>query len=94
MFERFRFGSYRIQDTELANHMKKDTKSNGTVNVSVNLLDGSTVNFLLDVSIIRFREMFMSHLFHTYATGVAFICYCRKKPKAVNYWIKYSAISN
>lgn len=48
MFERFKFGSYRIEDTELANYKKNNSKSIGLV--LVKFLDNSNVKFHLDVS--------------------------------------------
>lgn len=45
MFERFKFGSYRIEDTELANP-KKTPKSNLCL---IKFLDNSNVKFHLDV---------------------------------------------
>lgn len=47
MFEKFRFGSYRIDDSELANSKKNNLKLNS---VLVNCLDGSTLTFQIDVS--------------------------------------------
>lgn len=49
MFERFKFGSYRIESTELANYKKNNSKSIGLV--LVKFLDNSNVKFHLDVSI-------------------------------------------
>lgn len=49
MFERFKFGSYHIEDNELANS-KKITSKSGPNLVSVNFLDRSNVKFNLDVS--------------------------------------------
>lgn len=48
MFERFKFGSYRIEDTELANSKKNHSKTIGLV--LVKFLDNSNVKFHLDVS--------------------------------------------
>lgn len=48
MFERFKFGSYRIEDTELAN--SKKSKLSASNLVSVKFLDSSNVKFNLDVS--------------------------------------------
>ena len=47
MFEKFRFGSYRIDDSELANSKKNNLKLNS---VLVNCLDGSKLTFQIDVS--------------------------------------------
>lgn len=47
MFEKFRFGSYRIDDSELANSKKNNLKLNS---VLVTCLDGSKLTFQLDVS--------------------------------------------
>lgn len=49
MFERFKSGSYRIEDTELANSKKTKAKSVGLV--LIKFLDNSNVKFNLDVSI-------------------------------------------
>lgn len=46
MFERFKSGSYRIEDTELAN-----SKKNSKFQVLIKLLDTTNVKFYLDVSI-------------------------------------------
>lgn len=48
MFGGFKFGSYRIEDTELANSKKNNAKSFGLI--LVKFLDGSNVKFYLDVS--------------------------------------------
>lgn len=48
MLERFKFGSYRIEDTELAHSKKPKSKSVGQV--LVKFLDSSNVKFSLDVS--------------------------------------------
>lgn len=51
MFERFKFGSYHIEDNELANSKKNKSKSGPQNNsVLVNFLDRSNVKFDLDVS--------------------------------------------
>lgn len=47
MFEKFRFGSYRIDDSELANSKKNHLKLNS---ILVNCLDGSKLNLEIDVS--------------------------------------------
>lgn len=49
MLERFKFGSYRIEDTELA-HSKKQPKSKSVGQVLIKFLDSSNVKFNLDVS--------------------------------------------
>lgn len=49
MFERFKFGSYRInEESELAN--SKKTKSNKTLTVLVKFSDNTNVKFGIDVS--------------------------------------------
>jgi hypothetical protein len=49
MFERFKFGSYRIDDSELAN--SKNAKSKTIADqVLVKFLDSTDVKFNLDVS--------------------------------------------
>jgi hypothetical protein len=48
MFERFKFGSYRIDDSELANSKKTKSKTIAD-QVLVKLLDNSEVKFILDV---------------------------------------------
>jgi hypothetical protein len=53
MFERFKFGSYRIdEDSELASKkIKSKSSSSGFGQVLVKFLDNSNVKFSLDVSI-------------------------------------------
>lgn len=52
MLERFKFGSYRIEENiELAHSKKPKSKSVGLV--LVKFLDGSNAKFNLDVSISR-----------------------------------------
>lgn len=53
MFERFKFGSYRInEESELAN--SKKIKSNKTLTVLVKFADNTNVKFAIDVSKIHF----------------------------------------
>lgn len=49
MFERFKFGSYRIDDSELANSKKIKSKTVAD-QVLVKFLDNTDVKFNLDVS--------------------------------------------
>lgn len=83
MFERFKFGSYRInENSELAN--SKKIKANKTFCVLVKFLDNTNVKFGIDVSklpLVSFHEF--TALTHPYI---------RKKPKAVIYWKKFSLI--
>lgn len=53
MFERFKFGSYRIEDNELANPKKIKTKNASGQLVLVKFLDNSSSKFYLDVSVIN-----------------------------------------
>lgn len=74
MFERFKSGSYRIEDSELANSKKTKSKSVGIV--LIKFLDSSNVKFNLDVSIKYFIQVFDESTNRHYAH--------RKKPKAVS----------
>lgn len=57
MFEKFRFGSYRIDDSELANSKKNNLKLNS---VLVNCLDGSKLTFQIDVSALKIPQLFLN----------------------------------
>lgn len=62
MFERFKFGTYRFEDIELAN--TKKIKSNKGLNnlILVKLLDNSNVKFNLEVSTCsRLQELSQPH---------------------------------
>lgn len=59
MFERFKSGSYRIEDTELANSKKTKSKSVGIV--FIKFLDNSNVKFNLDVSITWLKSSLNSY---------------------------------
>lgn len=49
MFEKFRFGSYRIDDSELAN-LKSNNNNSKSYAVAVEFLDSKTEKFYLEVS--------------------------------------------
>lgn len=49
MFEKFKFGNYRIDDNELAN-LKRNNNNNSKYAVAVEFLDSKTEKFYLDVS--------------------------------------------
>jgi hypothetical protein len=71
MFEKFRFGSYRIEETdiELANSKKNNSKLS---TVSVYFLDGTNSKFYLDVSNFYFffteslSDLLVNVLMHLY----------------------------
>lgn len=48
MFEKFRFGSYRIDDSELAN-LKRSNNNSKSYAVAVEFLDSKKENFYLEV---------------------------------------------
>lgn len=89
MFEKFRFGSYRIDDSELAN-LKSNNNNSKLYAVAVEFLDSKTEKFNFEVS------LFSIYTFHI---PPCFIISCdkninqfcnniflhRKKQKAVNY---------
>lgn len=52
MFEKFRFGSYRIDDSELAN-LKRNNNNSKSYAVAVEFLDSKAEEFYLDVSLSR-----------------------------------------
>jgi hypothetical protein len=57
MFERFKFGSYRIDDHELAAIKNKSKKTIGSSNqVLIKFLDSTNVKFSLDVSYQQFYQ--------------------------------------
>jgi len=80
MFEKFRFGSYRIDDSELANSKKNNLKLNS---VLVNCLDGSKLTFQIDVSVRKIPQLFFNPK-NILNKKKIFFSY-RKKLKAVNY---------
>lgn len=79
MLERFKFGSYRIEDTELAHSKKPKSKSVGQVLVKFLDSSQSNVKFNLDVSISKQVKMV---IFYTLTQPY------RKRPKAVICWTK------
>lgn len=84
MLERFKFGSYRIEDTELA-HSKSKPKSKSVGQILVKFLDSSNVKFTLDVSNNK-----QSTSAFIYPHSQSF----RKRPRAVIYWTKPSSTWN
>lgn len=55
MFEKFKFGNYRIDDTELANSQcnSKRNNNNSKYAVTVDFLDLKTEKFYLEVNIVH-----------------------------------------